>query len=311
MIVHGDLALLRPWFLLAVVAVVAAALAIRTRGSLGDWRRATDAPLFSALSALGLVSGTDARPRRFGPLVLAALTAAAALTGPAVRRADADAWRNLDGLVIAVDLSRSMTEGGGLSEGRFAALEVAAAAPGRQAALVVYAGDAYLAETFTADHGALGEMIAALGPDLVPDQGSDAARALGFAGERLAEAGIVAGDVVLVTDGGGLGADAAAAATALKAAGARVHVVLATSTGADGRPTDPAAAEAAAASVATAGGGRWAPATDPKAVTAAIAGEAAVRLGRSDLVALGWFDLGRPLLAVAALLLLPAFRRRR
>ncbi|BBE71831.1 VWA domain-containing protein [Oharaeibacter diazotrophicus] len=309
MIAIGDVALLRPAALLLLPALAAAGLLLRPRGGLGDWRRAIDAPLFSALTSLGAVSGDDGGGRRVDALLAALAIVAVALAGPAVRRPGTEAWRNLDGMVLAVDVSRSTTAGGGLAEGRFAAQALAAAAGARQTALVVYAGDAYLAESFTADSAALGQLIAALGPDIVPDGGSDPARALALAGERLAAAGIPAGDVVLIGDGGGIGDAAIAAAAKLAAAGHRVHAVTTPGTAPGGGPAPDG--RAAATRLAAAGGGTTADAADPAPVAAVVGAAAASRLAASDFVPLGWFDLGRPLLVLAGLLLLvAAFRRR-
>lgn len=309
MIAVGEVALLRPFLLLLLVPVLAVALLVRARGGLGDWRRAVDAPLFAALGALGRVADAPGGRRRFGPLVVAGLVAVVALSGPAVRRSDGGAYRNLDGLVVAVDLSRSMTDGDGFGDARFAAADVVKASGSRQAALIAYAGDAYLAATFTADHAALGELVAVLGPDLVPDQGSDPARALRLAGARLAAAGILAGDVVMVTDGGGIADAALAEARRLAAADTRVHVLLAEGAAPDGSAAEDGAA--AAARLAAAGGGVLASVADPGPVDAAVGDAATTRLGRSAFAALGWFDIGRPLMLLPAILLLTAFRRRR
>lgn len=310
MIAVGDVALLRPLLLLLLVPALAVALFVRTRGGLGDWQRAVDAPLFAALRALGRVADAPGGRSRFGPLALAGLIAVVALSGPAVRRSDGGAYRNLDGLVVAVDLSRSMTEGDGFGDARFAAADVVKASGSRQAALIAYAGDAYLAATFTSDHAALGELVAVLGPDLVPDQGSDPARALRLAGERLAAAGILAGDVVMVTDGGGIADAALAEARRLAVAGMRVHVLLAPGAAPDDAAAD-ADGAAAAARLAAAGGGILATVADPGPVDAAVGDAATTRLGRSAFASLGWFDVGRPLMLLPALLLLTAIRRRR
>ncbi len=285
--------------------MIAAALLIRARGSLGDWRRAIDPPLFTALAAMGRVAGDDRGTHRFGPLVMAGLVTAVALAGPALRRPEAEAFRNLDGLAVAVDLSRSMTESDGFGDARFAASEVVASAGSRQAALVVFAGDAYLAATFTADHAALGELIAALGPDLVPEQGSDPARALAFAGRRLSEAAILAGDVVLVTDGGGIsdaGPRRGGAARRERHAGARA--ARGWRRAGTGRRGGRRAARR----------GGWRPGGDGGRTGRDRPGRRRQphdTARAQSFAALGWYDLGRPMMGVAALLVLASFRRRR
>lgn len=306
MIEAGGLALLRPLWLVAIPLIVGGALWLVVRGGLGDWRKAVDARLFQALEGRGAVVA-GAAGRRFTPSVVAALILVIALAGPAVQRVAATTFRNLDGLLVAVDLSRSMAEGGSLGEARISTMEVVEAAGSRQAGLIVYAGDAYLAATFTSDRPALGQLIASLAPDLVAERGSAPARAILLALDRFAEAGVLAGDLVLVSDGGGVDPTAENAATRLAAAGHRLHVLFVPATMApDGAPEpDPEAA----ARLAAVGGGVIAPFTDPARLKTALGEPAALRLARSPYAALGWVDYGRFLLLAAAAPLLMLFRR--
>lgn len=307
MIAFADVALLRPAFLLIPPLLAGLALWLALRGGLGDWRRAIDPALFRAMEARGgVIAG--AAGRRFTPAVLAAMAVAAALSGPAVERATTDSFRNLDGLIVAVDLSRSVAEGGGLGEARISAMEAVEAAGGRQAGLIVYAGDAYLAATFTTDRAALGPLVASLRPDMLAEPGSAPDRAIRLAAERFAEAGVLAGDLVLVGDGGGFGAEAERAAASLRAGGHRVHVLFVPH--GPGAPDGVPAADAEAASrLAAAGGGLAVPFTDLAPLASALAEPATTRLARSPYAALGWQDFGRALLVLAALPLLLLFRR--
>lgn len=309
MITVGGFALTRPVWLLAAAAVIALVVLVRARGGLGDWRRAVDGPLFRALEAIGAVRADEGRPNRLPAVAAAALVTALALSGPAVQRRTADTFRNLDGMLIGFDLSRSVVEGGALPEARIAAMQVASAAGTRQTGLIVYAGDAYVAAAFTSDRGALGQLVAAIGPDVVPEPGSDAARAIALAGQRFAQGAVLAGDLVLATDGGGLDDRAVEAARRLRAEGHRVHVLFVPGPALpDGAPSPD---RSAAGALARAGGGIVADVADPSPLAAAVSETTALRLGRSDYAVLGWLDLGRPMLAGAALLLLSGFRRRR
>ena len=299
--------LLRPWWLVAPPVILALALAARSRGDLGDWRRAVDAPLLAALAARGAVVSASRRALGLSAWLVAAALIGLALAGPAIERRDAAGWRNLDALVLALDVSRSMSEGGAFDEARFAALQVLDAAAGRQAALALYAGDAYLASAFSTDREALRPLVAAGLAGAVPDPGSAPVRAIALAGARLSAAGMVGGDLVLVTDGGGIDAATLEAATRFAADGRRLHVVHVASTAIGGAPTGD---RAAAARLAVAGGGSFADAADPTAVAAAVARPATAGLAESGFTAFAWTDLGRALLAVAALPMLLLFRRR-
>lgn len=299
--------LLRPWWLIAPPLILALAILARRRGDLGDWRRAVDGPILAVLAARGAVVPASRRALGLSAWLLAAALIALALSGPAVERRDAAGWRNLDGLVVALDVSRSVTEGGAFDEARFASLEVLEAAAGRQAALALYAGDAYLASAFSTDREALRPLVAAGLEGAVPDPGSAPVRAIALANARLSAAGMVGGDLVLVTDGGGIDEATLAAAARFAADGRRLHTVYVASTAIGGTETgDPAAA----ARLAAAGGGRFAEAADPTAVVAAVARPSAAGLAESGFTAFAWTDLGRALLAVAALPMLLLFRRR-
>jgi len=172
--------LLRPawFFVIPAVGLLGVMFALRGQ-SLGAWDQAIDSPLMAALHRLGKVS-QGARQTRWLAPVIAGLVALA-LTGPAKERNDGVAFRNLDGVVIVVDLSRSMIEGGRFTDTQTAARLVAQSVGSRQVALIVYGGDAYRASAFTTDAAALGQTIAFLDAKTIPDQGSRPERALALA----------------------------------------------------------------------------------------------------------------------------------
>ncbi len=140
----AGLTLLRPWWLAALPVVVALALyAVRRAAPLGDWGREVDPALMAYLSRTGSVLGGKRGANLAAGLCAAGLVLG--LAGPAVERRDTGTFRNLDETILVVDLSRSVAEGGNLQGVREAAASVAQAAGTRPVALVIYAGDAYLA----------------------------------------------------------------------------------------------------------------------------------------------------------------------
>ncbi|SMF51860.1 Ca-activated chloride channel family protein [Tistlia consotensis] len=307
MIELGGIALLRPAWLLALPAVaLLALLSARRAGLLGGWDRAVDPALMAALRRLGRVV-----PGRGGhdwlPAVAAALIALA-LSGPARETRDAPAFRNLDGIVLVLDLSRSVAESGYLPEALAAARLVAERSGARPLALVVYAGDAYLASAFTTDAEALGTTIAVLDGATVPDAGSRPDRALALAGRTLRQADIVAGDVVLVTDGGGLDEAARQEVGKIVAAGGRVSTLFVPPAPdpAGGPLPDRRQLDALAAL----GEGLGGSVDHPLELAEALGGEQASRIAQNDLSALFWRDWGRYLLLAALLPALALFRRR-
>lgn len=307
MIQVAGLALLRPIWLLAPLLVLALVLLVRQRGALGDWRRAIDASLLEAMTVRGAVEGALAERKRLPLAAAAAVLVGIALAGPALERSDAGAWRNLDGVLVAVDLSQSMVPA--VAEARVAARQIAAAAGSRQTGLLVYAGDVYQAATFTADREALDQLIDAVGDGLVPDRGSAPERVFAFAEQRFAAAAIQNGDLVFVTDGGGIDEGVLSEARRFADIGHRVDVVFVAPTVSG--DTVPAPDRDAAEALADAGGGRFADAVDPDAVTSVIPASTAERLGRSPYAVLAWFDAGRFVAALALLPMILMFRRRR
>lgn len=300
-----DITLLRPLWLVAPPVIALVAIIWRARGSIGDWRRAVDPHLLAALQRRGALV---ARAAGFSPWLVVAGIIGAALTGPAVERRTAETFRNLDGLAILVDASRSMTDGGGSENARLAAMQVLDAAGSRQAMLVLYAGDAYVAAAFTGDRDVLRPLVMGEAAGLVPDLGSSPARALALARRTFSQADMLGGDVVVLTDGGGIDQATLAQASALRTEGRHVHVIYAPAPNASAAAPLPDIE--AAASLARAGGGRFATGGDAVPVADAIRESPARRTGQADYVALAWTDYGRYALVLAMPPLLLMFRRR-
>ena len=307
MIGLGSMSLLRPWWLIAIPLVVAVVcLSVRQTGALGGWTRAIEPKLLAALIARGAVIPGKGR-RSFACAFVAGLSAIA-LAGPAVQRANSDTYRNLDATVIAVDLSRSVAVGGHMAEALTAARAVVEAKGSRQVALVVYAGDAYSASSFTTDHEALETTIFALDESTVPDPGSRPSRALSLARQMLEEANIVRGEVVLISDGGGVDRSAFDQARAIASAGYSLETLFVpakTAMPAGAPEPDRGSLDALAASV----NGIAADVLDFGPVLDRIASRPAARLGRADFAVLAWEDFGRFLIAAALIPALFLFRR--
>jgi len=295
-----DFILLRPYWLLAIPALlVLAILARRNARSLGAWDRAMDPDLMQAMRAMGRVV-----PGRGGGTILpllAALATVLALTGPARQTREASGYRNLDAILVVMDISRSMVTDPDFQQTLVAARTLAATAGSRQTGLVVFAGDAYLASAMTTDSRALGNTLALLDAETAPDAGSDAASALVLAGQVIAEADIAFSDIVLVTDGGGLSGAVLAEATRLAEREIVLSVLYAPT--AEGGPPD------AARSLAEAGRGVFATVTDPFPLADALDARVASALAQTDYALVLMRDYGRYLLLLALLPLLLTFRR--
>lgn len=303
-----DFVLLRPIWLLALplVALVATIVARRSRG-LAGWERAVDPMLLAMMQRLGSVVPGAAR-RTWLPILIAA-PIVLALAGPGLRDGNPPTFRNLDGIVLAMDLSGSVAEGGGLEDAKAAAQLALQRAGSRPVMLIVFAGDAFVATAFTNDPEALGSTLAVLDAGTVPAPGSRPDRALALAGRTLADASIINGDVVLITDGDGIGPAALAETTTMREAGMYVSAIYVEPSleVADMPAPDPAGLQR----LAEAGGGFYAAASEPWAVADGIGQRAASRLESSDYAVLFVTDYGRYLLVLALFPALALFRRTR
>ncbi len=292
-----DVTLLRPaWGLLLPVICGAGWWLLFRAGGFGAWDKITDPQLVQAMAAIGRIEG-GSFPLKPAALLLTAGIIAIALTGPAIERRDAQTYRNLDGVLFLVDASDSVTEGDRwpqlLSMGRLGV----SALGSRPGGIIVYAGDAYVATDMTTDHRQLGQTLSLIDGQTVPDKGSRPERALALALQRMEEAGILAGDVVLFTDGDGLGSPSLQQVASLAARGVRVSLVSV-------HPTT-----AQIQTHAALGGGAVFTLDQSDDLANWLADVAATRLIRADYPVLFWHDLGRYMLYFALLPLLFLFWR--
>ena len=305
MIALGHFAILRPWWLLALPVVAILFYVSKPRGgALAGWERAADSHLLAAMVARGAASGGKLRAPA---ILLTLLIGVLALAGPAIQRKSQNRLRNLDATVIVMDASSDMTGGETIREAASAAHDLLEHVSARQAGLIVYAGDAYVASALTDFTGAIDTDLFALDDQTVPDPGVRPDRALALAKTMLDEAHVIGGDVILISAGGGLdGTGAVRQAAALAAAGHRVYTIDAAS---QAIKAIAARRGAALAAVAAAGGGFSVDMLHAQRLLDALSSEAIKRTGNSVINALDWRDLGRLLLLLAALPLLSGFRR--
>ncbi|MFK7751797.1 MAG: VWA domain-containing protein [Sedimentitalea sp.] len=293
----SGLILLRPLWLLALPALGLFGWWLHTRrGGLGDWHRAADPGLMAAMVALGRV---DTRASRAPLLAIMGFVTVLvlALSGPAIERRDALSYRNLDGVLFVIDTSASVTEDARwpqmLTMGRFGLASLGT----RPGGLIVFGGDAYVATDMTLDHVQLGQTLSLIDADTVPDAGSRPERALALAARLLQDAEVIAGDVILLSDGAGLGPDSLAAAAAITAQGARLSVVSLHAPSAAMRTHAKLGQGAVFTLEQTDDLARW------------LDSSARTRLEQQDYPLLFWKDIGRYGLVFALVPLLMLFRR--
>lgn len=302
----NEMIVLRPYWIFTL-PVVAGLLFWRLRraGRPGDWHAIIDPHLLEAMAGMGRVDVGGSRL----PLVLPFLVAGSvglALTGPAVERRSAQTFRNLDGVIFVIDLSGSVVRDESWPKLVNMARAGLSVLQDKPAALIVYAGDSYLATPLSTDHVQLGQTISLLDAETVPDRGNRPALALDRAAALLAAADILTGEVVLFTDGAGLDAAAYQAAQRIVEAGGRLSVVL-SETSVSGEPLVDVML---IATLAHMGGGRVFRVDSLAPFMRAMRTAGADRLERQDLRLLFAVDYGRYLLLLALLPALLLFRRR-
>jgi Ca-activated chloride channel family protein len=198
-----ELHFLRPWWLLALLPlIIFLALFARRRFEMRRWEKVVDATLLPHV-----LIGTDQQTRRRSALLLAlaGTLLITALAGPVWQRVPQPVFRNLDALVIVLDLSASMNvedvSPSRLARARFKIRDILDQREDGQTALVAYAAAAFVISPLTDDAQTIAALVPALTTNLMPSQGSRADRGLEKARELLHQSGATSGHVLLISDG--------------------------------------------------------------------------------------------------------------
>lgn len=224
----AELHFLRPWWLVAIPVAIAlgAWYWFRGAGVSHAWR-ALVAP---ALRDAVLVEAGPAQRSVWSPilLVLAVVTGAVSLAGPAWERQSVPVTRDGDAMVIALDLSRSM-EATDLAPSRLARArlklkDILRARQGGETALVVFSANAFVVTPLTDDIDTIDALVPNLTASLMPSRGSYPESGLEKARQLLEQAGVTEGRILLITDGGNL-PPAITSARAIRDAGHEISVL--------------------------------------------------------------------------------------
>ncbi|OWJ80275.1 MULTISPECIES: VWA domain-containing protein [Haematobacter] len=304
----AGLVLLRPLWLLALLPLAALAVWLRAQRGRSPWTTLIDPAIRRELLALGQILPARADRAALLPLLIAG-TLILGLAGPAVLRPGGVEYRALDPMLLLLDLSPSVAAGPALPDLQAAAAFLLNQSEGRPVGIMVYAADAYIASAPTSDAASLQSIIAVLAADTMPVTGSRPDIALAESRNLVAGKdgpGIAGADLVLISDGGGVGPPALTEARRLQAEGARVWA-LSLPRAAEGAPTPD---RGALVQLAAAGGGKEFPAATPRPLLAEIAAARTARLARSGEATRVFRDLGPWCVGLAMLLALPLYRRR-
>lgn len=304
----GTLIWLRPWWLLALLAVALAGLRLHRRRLGRDWDGVIDPALMPVIRRLGLIVKGHRDLAALLPPVAGAILSLA-LAGPAAMRPGMVEYRALDPLLVVLDLSPSVVADDlVLADLKTATARLLAAAQGRPVGLMAYAADAYLVSAPTSDADSLQGLIAVLDRNIMPVEGSRPDIALSMVPQMFgSREGLGGADIVLISDGGGADLLAVEESARLQGAGMRVWALVLTKNAPGAPPPDPDAMNG----IARAGGGAAMPTDEVAQLIARIAAARDIRLARDPVARAAWLDLGPWLLPFALLALLPAFRRLR
>lgn len=297
-----SLILLRPQWLMALLPVALTAFWQLSRPrDAGGWEKIMSPPMLQAMTALGAF-GTG-RSKWHPALLPAAMTALIlGMAGPAIQRDDVPALAQSDVAVIALDMSPSVATGPDLQQVQLAAAGLLQGLAGRPVGLILYAGEAFVAAAPTNDPATLGTLISVLDAETMPGQGSKPAAALGLAATLLED--LPRGDVILVSDGGGIDTATLAAADRLGEQSVRLSALVLDNPAA-GAPKN----ATNTLQTVTRNGGTALPASDVSRLATRLAADPATSRD-PDLLALQYRDLGPFLAALALIPLLILMRGR-
>ncbi len=294
----ADFQVLRPEWLLAIPAVIAAAVYFaRRRFGAGSWESIVDPQL-----APYVLSGSQGKASDHRWLIFAVtgVLGAVALAGPAWERIEQPVFRSEQSLVVALDLSRSMdaqdVSPSRLARARLKILDLLERRESGQTALVVYSANAFTVTPLTTDTDTVAALVNSLDTDIMPSRGSYPVAAIGKGRALLKQAAVSVGEVLLITDGGSSPA-AERVARELRDAGYTLSVLgVGTTEGApipratggfvtdsSGRIAVPRLEESSLRQLAVAGGGRYATLTpDGRDLDYLLAGEVGSRRASDD-----------------------------
>ncbi|WP_317928684.1 vWA domain-containing protein [Halioxenophilus sp. WMMB6] len=198
-----DFHFLRPGWLLLLLPLAAILFGLLASQRLDNqWQKWVDSRLLSHL-----LDKQQQKANRWPLWALAAawLIATLATAGPTWEKLPQPVMKKEQSLVILWDLSPSMLardlKPDRLTRARYKLMDLLKAKHEGEAALVVYAGEAYVVTPLSDDMDTIIAQLPALEPGLMPVRGSNTEMAVETAIRLFKDASVYAGDILLVTDG--------------------------------------------------------------------------------------------------------------
>jgi Ca-activated chloride channel family protein len=222
-----DFHFLRPEWFIALFPIAVAFLLQKRRAALsGQWKNIV-APALQPYMLKHDSKGSDSSGLKYA-FLLAAILAVIALAGPSWKKQPSQVFNSQAGLVIALDLSLSMSaqdvSPSRLQRAKYKILDVLDQNLGNNMALIAYAGDAHVASPLTRDIKTIQSMLPALDPYIMPAQGSNI-RSLVDESIKLFEQGKSSPKTLLLVSDGVEKSDIDYAANALKTADIHLSIL--------------------------------------------------------------------------------------
>jgi len=201
-----NLHLLRPWWLLALIpAALLAWFYTHKHSQSRNWASVIDQRLLPhVLQGNSRAPGKRRQWRIFILLFLLSSLLIVALAGPVFEQRPQPVFKTQAGLVLVLDLSRSMDAAdikpSRLSRAHYKLSDILKQRREGQTALIVYAADAFVVSPLTDDAATIESQISALQTGIMPAQGSRLDRALQKAQTLFYNAGHQRGEIIVLSD---------------------------------------------------------------------------------------------------------------
>lgn len=215
---------LQPLWLLVALVLFLLACFWRYPAMKDHWHRVMSS------SVLHFLGDSERASNRWDLILFIAAIVCIALAKPALRQSSNDTWQHSIGWVVVADVSRSMTLNDSvpsrLSAAREAMLALSNAAGARPIAMILFSGDAFLVAPPAFDRSHFNEHAALLEHGVIPQEGSNLARALSLASSVIEESEYVQARVFVIGDSGGFNPFSDAAARHIASQGHRIDAIV-------------------------------------------------------------------------------------
>ncbi len=225
--IPSDFHFLRPYWLLALIALVVCLYAFyRRRLKQGTWAEVCDPQL---LDWLLVDKPVKRQTYRLYWMLVAGIIAILALAGPSWEKLPVPVFRSQSALILVLDLSESMyandLKPNRIARARFKITDILRQRKDGQSALIVYSDAAFVVTPLSNDTETIIHQLKVLEPSLMPGQGNNTKAAMVLAAKLFKQAGVQSGQVLLVSDSGGSRSSAISAAKEVSKRGHQLFIL--------------------------------------------------------------------------------------